>query len=143
LAKDEGSGRIERPAEREALQLEALGDRGIEVTGLELLAAYRKLALRKRNGALGVAEPVFAGLEQSIAYGMAHAANVEEMKVAGKTGTAASRTSAATHGFFVGYAPAETPEIAIVVFVERGHGSDAAAMAQPILAEFAKDRQVR
>jgi cell division protein FtsI/penicillin-binding protein 2 len=143
LVKGEASGRIERPAERETLQLEALGDRGIEVTPLELLGAYRKLALQRRNGAPEIAAAVFTGLEQSVAYGMAHAANVEDMKVAGKTGTAASRASAATHGLFVGYAPAEKPEIAIVVFVERGHGSDAAAIAQPVLVEFAKSRRER
>jgi len=134
----EAHGRIETPRDREMLQLEALGERGIEVTPLELLAAYRKLALQKRNGAAEVEAAVFAGLEESVAYGMAHAADVEGMKVAGKTGTAASREDAATHGFFVGYAPAEKPEIAVMIFLERGHGGDAAAAAQGVFAEFAK-----
>lgn len=48
LVKEEASGRIEMPRDKEMLQLEALGDRGIEVTALELLEAYRKLALQKR-----------------------------------------------------------------------------------------------
>jgi len=142
LAGGEATGRIETPREREMLQLEALGDRGIEVTALELLGAYRKLALQKRSGA-GAAEvdaPVFAGLEQSVAYGMAHAANVEGMKIAGKTGTAASRESAKTHGFFVGYAPAEKAEIVVVVYLEQGNGGDAAGVAQVVFAEFAKSR---
>ena len=142
LAGEEATGRIETPREREMLQLEALGDRGIEVTALELLGAYRKLALQKRSGA-GAAEvdaPVFAGLEQSVAYGMAHAANVEGMKIAGKTGTAASRESAKTHGFFVGYAPAEKAEIVVVVYLEQGNGGDAAGVAQVVFAEFAKSR---
>jgi penicillin-binding protein 2 len=143
LVKEEANGRIETPRGRDMLQLEALGDRGIEVTPLELLAAYRKLALQKRNGA-GAAEidaAVFAGLEQSVAYGMAHAADVEGMKIAGKTGTAASRESAKTHGFFVGYAPAEKPEVVVVVYLERGNGGDAAGVAQAVFAEFAKDRR--
>ncbi len=142
LVEGEATGRIETPRDREMLQLEALGDRGIEVTTLELLGAYRKLALQKRSGA-GAAEvdaPVFAGLEQSVAYGMAHAANVEGMKIAGKTGTAASRESAKTHGFFVGYAPAEKPEIVVVVYLERGNGGDAAGVARVVFVEFAKNR---
>jgi cell division protein FtsI/penicillin-binding protein 2 len=142
LAEEEATGRIETPRDREMLQLEALGDRGIEVTALELLGAYRKLALQKRSGAGAdeVDAPVFAGLDQSVAYGMAHAANVEGMKIAGKTGTAASRESAKTHGFFVGYAPAEKPEIVVVVYLERGNGADAAGVAQVVFAEFARSR---
>jgi cell division protein FtsI/penicillin-binding protein 2 len=78
-------------------------------------------------------------LEQSVGYGMAHAANVEGMKIAGKTGTAASRESAKTHGFFVGYAPAEKPEIVVVVYLERGNGGDAAGAARVVFVEFAKN----
>lgn len=161
FVRREARGRIETARDREMLQLEALGERGIEVTPLELLEAYRKLALRKRasaggkggalRGGSGQASPaptdagamdkdaaVFAGLEESVAYGMAHAADVEGMKVAGKTGTAASRESVATHGFFIGYAPAEKPEIAVMIYLERGHGGDAAGVAHGVFAEFAK-----
>jgi cell division protein FtsI/penicillin-binding protein 2 len=139
LAEKEVSGRITRPKNQDELQLEALGDSGIEITALELLEAYRKLALRMRNGEVGLDGPIFKGLEHSIEYGMAHAAEVDGMRIAGKTGTASSAESAHTHGFFVGYAPADKPEIAIVLFVERGRGMDAAALAQPVLAEFARE----
>ena len=151
LVKEEASGRIETARDREMLQLEALGDRGIEVTALELLGAYRRLALQKRSGAAanergaGPAPTdrdrdaaVFAGLEESVAYGMAHAANVEGVKIAGKTGTAASRENARTHGFFVGYAPAEKPEIVVVIYLEQGNGGDAAGVARAIFAAAAK-----
>jgi beta-lactamase class D len=121
--------------------LEALGADGIEITPLELLEAYRKLALRKRNGDIGKDGPVFDGLEHSVSYGMARASNVDGMRVAGKTGTAASRTNPRTHGFFVGYAPAEKPEIAIVVFVQQGNGADAAALAQTAFAEYARQNR--
>jgi cell division protein FtsI/penicillin-binding protein 2 len=135
LASGEATGHINKPATRAELQLEALGDAGIEVTPLELLEAYRKLALQRRDGGSG---PVFDGLEHSVAYGMAHAVNVDRMKVAGKTGTASSARTPRTHGFFAGYAPADKPEIAVVVFIERGRGMDAAALAQPVFAEFAR-----
>jgi peptidoglycan glycosyltransferase len=139
LTENDASGRIYLPANKDQIQLEALGDDGIEVTPLELLEAYRKLALRKRNGEIGKDAPVFDGLEHSVEYGMARAANVDDMKVAGKTGTAGSRNNPRTHGFFVGYAPAEKPEIAMTVFVQQGNGADAAALAQIAFAEFARE----
>jgi cell division protein FtsI/penicillin-binding protein 2 len=69
---------------------------------------------------------------------MAHAANVEGVRIAGKTGTAASRESVRTHGFFVGYAPAEKPEIVVVIYLEQGNGGDAAGVARGIFATAAK-----
>lgn len=138
LAKDEAAGHIEIPGGLEMLQLEALGDRGVEVTPLELLAAYRGLALTKRKAVPEIDAAVFAGLEASVAYGMAHAASVEGMKIAGKTGTAASRESVRPHGFFVGFAPANNPAIVLVVYLQQGRGSDAAAVAHAVFAEFAK-----
>jgi cell division protein FtsI/penicillin-binding protein 2 len=155
LVKEEATGHIEMPRDRDRLQFEALGDRGIEVTALELWGAYRKLAMRKRASAgaeaiEGGTSPaptdgdnksaaVFAGLEQSVAYGMAYAANVEGVRIAGKTGTAASRETARTHGFLVGYAPAERPEIVVVVYLERGNGGDAAGVARAVFAAAAKN----
>jgi membrane peptidoglycan carboxypeptidase len=140
LVPQEARGRIALPSNLEDLQLEALGYRGIAVTPLELLEAYRKLALRKRHEDMGVDAPVFSGLEDSVAFGMAHAASVDGMNVAGKTGTSIARNSQQTHGFFVGYAPAERPEIAVVVFLAQGRGMDAAAVAQPVFSAFARFR---
>jgi cell division protein FtsI/penicillin-binding protein 2 len=136
----EAHGRIALPGNLEELQLEALGYRGIAVTPLELLEAYRKLALRIRQEKLGVDAPVFKGLEDSVAFGMAHAAWVDGMSVAGKTGTSVARNTQQTHGFFVGYAPAQKPEIAVVVFLAQGRGLDAAAIAQPVFSAFARNR---
>src|SRR5260370_4284417 len=141
LVAKEAHGRIALPANLEELQLEALGYHGIEVTPLELLEAYRKLALRKRKEDLGVDAPIFSGLEGAVTFGMAHAASVDGMKIAGKTGTSVARNTQQTHGFFVGYAPAEKPEIAVVVFLAQGRGLDAAAIAQPVFSAFAKLRK--
>ncbi len=139
LADEETAGRVERASTREQMELEALGDWGVEVTPLELLEAYRRLALRVRRGEIATADsPVLAGLEGSVEFGMAHAAFVDGMKIAGKTGTSAEQGRPQTHGFFVGYAPVEKPQIAIMAYVERGRGGDAAGLAQPVLAAFAK-----
>jgi penicillin-binding protein 2 len=140
LVDREARGRIDMPSTREDLQLEALGYRGIEVTPLELLEAYRRLALRKKQGDLGVDAPVFRGLEDSVEFGMAHAAFVDGMKVAGKTGTSVARKTQQTHGYFVAYAPAEKPQIVLVVYLAQGRGLDAAAVAQPVLQAFAQFR---
>jgi cell division protein FtsI/penicillin-binding protein 2 len=141
LVAQEARGRVTLPGNNEELQLEALGYQGIEVTPLELLEAYRKLALRKRETLLGVDEPVFTGLEGAVTFGMAHAAFVNGMNIAGKTGTSVARNRQQTHGFFVGYAPAEKPEIAAVAFLAQGRGMDAAAVAQPVFRAFARFRE--
>ncbi|HXM96892.1 MAG TPA: penicillin-binding transpeptidase domain-containing protein [Candidatus Dormibacteraeota bacterium] len=123
LIKNEVTGRIQSPTSQQRLQLAALGERGIEVTPLELLEAFRKLALGRSAGGNSPDQAVFEGLEHAVTYGTAHAAYVDGMKVAGKTGTASSAESARTHGLFVGYAPADRPQIAIVVYLPQGRGS--------------------
>ncbi|MCK8825602.1 penicillin-binding protein 2 [Fuchsiella alkaliacetigena] len=46
-----------------------------------------------------------------------------EFEVAGKTGTAQTGGQRSNHAWFAGYAPANNPEIAIVVFLEHGSSS--------------------
>ncbi len=142
LVDSEALGRITSPPDEGHLQLQALGEWGIQVTPLELLAAYRSLA-RQKPGAKDKdqdAAPVFDGLERAVKYGVAHGAQPIGITAAGKTGTAAGLRTLATHGFFVGYAPAEKPEIAILVYLESGRGMDAAAVAGPILTAYGKSR---
>ena len=58
-------------------------------------------------------------------------------RVAGKTGTA-QNPHGEDHALFFGYAPAEEPEIVVVVVVEQsGHGGAVAApVAQRVLAAY-------
>ncbi|HKF20793.1 MAG TPA: penicillin-binding transpeptidase domain-containing protein, partial [Candidatus Angelobacter sp.] len=141
LTADEAVGRIATVADAPHQQLQALGYWGVETTPLELVAAYRTLALHKLKNDLppSAAAPVFSGLERSVQYGMAHSDAATQISFAGKTGTAAG-ASGQTHGFFVGYAPADKPEIVLVVFLEHGRGADAAAIAAPIFDAYAKRR---
>jgi penicillin-binding protein 2 len=75
---------------------------------------------------------------------MARAAQPDApMKVAGKTGTALCDEGPWRHGWFAGYAPADNPQIVLVVFLEDGHGSDAAALASKIFVTFAEDHDSR
>jgi cell division protein FtsI/penicillin-binding protein 2 len=141
LTADEAVGRIATAADGPHQQLQALGYWGVEATPLELVAAYRSLALHKLKNDLpsSAAAPVFSGLERSVQYGMAHSEALTQIAFAGKTGTAAG-ASGQTHGFFVGYAPADKPEIVVVVYLEHGRGADAAAIAAPIFNAYAKNR---
>ena len=62
--------------------------------------------------------------------GTCRPARVPGMRVSGKTGTApAADGSGATSGWFVGFAPAQAPRVAVVAFLDRGRGADAAALA--------------
>ena len=141
LVVNEAAGRITTATEQSQLQLQALGEWGVEVTPLELLAAYTSLARQKREGKdLGSAAPVFDGLERAVKYGMAHGAQPAETTAAGKTGTASGMKTAQTHGLFVGYAPADKPEIVLLVYLERGRGIDAAAIAGPLITTWWKNK---
>jgi stage II sporulation protein D len=128
-------GRVRLAATAEELQLQALGEAGIEVTPLDLLSGYRRLALEKGKGSARLA-PLFAGLEGAVEYGTAQLARPQGLTVAGKTGTSAGR-----HAWFAGYAPAEKPEVVVVVLIEGGRGGSAAApVARAIFEAWARGR---
>ncbi|MGE3273012.1 MAG: peptidoglycan D,D-transpeptidase FtsI family protein [Chloroflexota bacterium] len=67
----------------------------------------------------------------SVDTAYAHPAAIAGTKVAGKTGTAEAGPAGSTpHSWFVGYAPADDPRVAIAVIMEhRGSGSDFATPA--------------
>ena len=139
MAPDEAAGNVALSDSLEELQLQAIGERGIGVTPLELLRGYRDLAARAASDPNGKLSPIFEGLQQSVSYGMGRMAQPNApMKVAGKTGTAVANEGPWTHAWFAGYAPAENPQVALVVFLEKGHGgTDAAGVAREIFAAFA------
>ncbi|GII84688.1 putative penicillin-binding protein PbpA [Sphaerisporangium siamense] len=67
--------------------------------------------------------------------GTGSAAKLPGITVAGKTGTAETAQGAASHAWFISFAPAEDPKVAVAVFVESGSaGNDATggAVAAPI-----------
>ena len=57
--------------------------------------------------------------------------------IAGKTGSAQTGVEGEAHGWFVGFAPYENPEIAVVVLVEKaGSGGNTAIVAKEIMEEY-------
>lgn len=139
LSPDEVAGHVALSHSLGELQLQAIGEWGISVTPLELLHGYLDLARLVQSDPTGKLSPIFEGLQQSVSYGMGHMAQPDApMKIAGKTGTALADKGPWTHAWFAGYAPADKPEIVLVVFLENGHGgTDAASVAREIFAAFA------
>lgn len=143
LLPEEAVGFIHLARTDEERQLQAVGEGDMKITPLEMLAAYRWLALRRAASHDNVADAtVFSGLEQATTYGMARMAAIPEVKVAGKTGTPRTDQGSWTNGWFAGFAPADKPEIAVVVFLERGTGpGDAAPLAGEIFHAWFKAKK--
>jgi penicillin-binding protein A len=67
-------------------------------------------------------------------------AKISGITVAGKTGSAEDEKKNATHSWFVAFAPAEDPEIAVAVIVENGGvgGKRAAEVAREVMKAYLK-----
>jgi cell division protein FtsI/penicillin-binding protein 2 len=146
LAGNEATAIFRAPATSEKTQLALLGVAGISVTPLELAEAYRWLARELvANKNSDAAQVVAAGLADSASFGMAGAASLGGVVIAGKTGTAAQEEHSQTHGWFAGFAPIDaaidqSPQIVVVVYLPVGRGTDAARVAAEVLKKspFAK-----
>lgn len=135
LAPEEASGAVALASSADELRLQAIGEWGVRITPLELLRAYRNLALLASSAPQPKLAPIFQGLEGSTSYGMARSAQPQNgVRVAGKTGTAVADEGPWTHGWFAGFAPAAKPSVVLVVFLEKGRGSDAADVARQLFA---------
>jgi len=69
-------------------------------------------------------------LLEVVRTGTGGAARIKNVDVAGKTGTAQAPPPGEDHAWFIAYAPAEQPTVAVLVFVE--HGGHGGAVAAPI-----------
>ena len=143
LAPDEATGSIALASSGDELQLQTIGEWGVQVTPLELLRAYRNLALLAPGPPDRKLTSIFQGLDGSTSYGMARSAQpANTFRVAGKTGTATADEGQWTHGWFAGFAPADKPTVVLVVFLEKGRGSDAAEVARHIFASLGNNSNV-
>lgn len=119
---------VRRNLSNEASQLQALGEDGMNITALELLSVYRHLALRLKEPKLA---PIVEGLEGAVDFGSAQGAQIDNLRVAGKTG------SAFPWAWFAGFAPSRNPAVAVVALLEgRSGGADAAPVAGEMLRKF-------
>lgn len=106
---------------------------GCEVSGLQLLQLISTLAT---NGKFISRENLFPwkklevlmrGMEKVVLEGTAQPALVSSYPAAGKTGTLRGITPWETRAWFVGYAPYDDPQSAIVVYCQHGTGKNNAA----------------
>ncbi|MDQ4024933.1 MAG: penicillin-binding transpeptidase domain-containing protein, partial [Actinomycetota bacterium] len=85
-------------------------------------------------------------MEAVVASGTGTSAQMEGVRVAGKTGTAQTVPGEDPHAWFIAFAPAEDPQLAVAVVVESGAaGSEATggAVAAPIARQILEvDRQI-
>jgi penicillin-binding protein 2 len=90
----------------------------------------------KIEGNVGVSPANLAiireAMKQAVSWGSAKPAFLPDLEIAGKTGTAEfgprfADGSYETHAWFSGFAPADEPQLAITVFLERGVGATNAA----------------
>jgi stage II sporulation protein D len=93
---------------------------------------------------------ILKGMRGAVRYGTAETSQLYSLPIYifGKTGTATQINGFRTHGWFVGFAsdaqegaPEVSPasvKLAVLVFLWKAHGSEAAEVARPIFQEYAR-----
>jgi penicillin-binding protein 2 len=89
---------------------------------------------------LNLSESVRSDLREALLAvvegGTAAASRIEDLRIAGKTGTA-QNPQGPDHGWFVAFAPAESPRVVVAAIVEFAeHGSQVAPMVTRIIARY-------
>jgi penicillin-binding protein 2 len=62
--------------------------------------------------------PIVDGMRLAVTEGTCRGTNIPDVAVCGKTGTA--QNSGRDHSIFMGFAPMEDPQVAVLVFIENG-----------------------
>ena len=107
----------------------------------ELLAENTPKVVANMNLDPVTVEAIFTGMQDVLnnpnGTAFDHQWQTVPVTVAGKTGTAEQFAGASDNGSFVCFAPAEDPQIAIAIYIEKGgHGSTLASIARAILREY-------
>lgn len=85
-----------------------------------------------------VADELTAMMRLVVEHGTGTAAQIPGVAVAGKTGTAQHATGSPPHAWFLGFAPAESPAVAVAVIVEDGGGAGSDATGGRVAAPIAR-----
>jgi peptidoglycan glycosyltransferase len=135
LVPGEATADFREPRTPDEIRLAFLGVDGVRVSPLEFAVAYRWLAFQLENHSeTPAAQVVLAGLEDSASFGIAGAADLGGVPVAGKTGTANATLGGPVHGWFICMAPARETRAIIAIYLPSGHGNEAARVAGELLA---------
>ena len=85
-----------------------------------------------------VADQLTGMMEGVVERGSGTRAQIDGVRVAGKTGTAEWAEGEPPHAWFTGFAPADDPQIAVAVLIEEGGGVGDAASGGRLAAPVAK-----
>jgi peptidoglycan glycosyltransferase len=77
-------------------------------------------------------------MQTVVRSGSGRRAQIPGVAVAGKTGTAQNAEGSAPHAWFIGFAPADDPQIAVAIFIEGGDTGSAEATGGVLAAPMAK-----
>jgi penicillin-binding protein A len=80
------------------------------------------------------AEKIKSGMVTAVIDGTAAPGGIERFQVAAKTGSAEPGGNVRTHAWYIAFAPAENPQIAVAVLVE--HGGTGGGASAPIAREI-------
>jgi peptidoglycan glycosyltransferase len=86
-----------------------------------------------------VAQQLTAMMESVVTSGTGRIAQIGGVRVAGKTGTAQNAPDKAPHAWFIGFAPADNPKVAVAVLVENGGNAGSEATGGKVAAPIARD----
>ncbi|MBI5079121.1 penicillin-binding protein 2 [Candidatus Wolfebacteria bacterium] len=117
-----------------------------EIIGGKTGAVYETAPLiaRDYSGDADYFKEVQKGMIDVIAkpYGTANYLSDLPMKVAGKTGTAQTKNKTRINAFFTGFAPAENPQIAVLVLIENAEegSSNSLPVAKEVLRWYYNNR---
>jgi penicillin-binding protein 2 len=106
----------------------------------QVVETFNPVVIRQLPLAEDTMALVQEGLAAVIDHGTARRVALQGITVAGKTGTAEyagprdARGNLPTHAWFAAYAPFESPEIAVVAFID--NGGEGSEMAAPVVAEI-------
>jgi cell division protein FtsI/penicillin-binding protein 2 len=104
----------------------------LEATGKSGTTTFGPSSLR-RVVAPGIAREIGAAMREAVGGDLGRiytaGANVSGLEVAGKSGTAELDPGSTPHSWFIGFAPFDSPQIAIAVLIEGTDGRTAKAPA--------------
>ena len=112
--------------------------REVQAPDLSTLSQTRPEVYRRAVSA-SVAGQLTSMMELVVTSGTARAAQIPGVPVAGKTGTAQHAEGAAPHAWFIAFAPANDPQVAIAVVVEDGGSAGSEATGGRVAAPIARD----
>ena len=106
--------------------------------GGELIYQHKIRSLWKKAATPKTAARIKSMMKKVVLTGTGTGAAIEGLSVAGKTGTAELGAKSEPHAWFVGFAPAEDPKIAVAVILEHGGlgGREAAPVAREVFQTF-------